>query len=138
MKVSLEKITDALAMTNDEHVIYYDSDKDEIGFVFEADSVRIDIELEDALPENAVLLPSLYEINEYNMMEDFVYSLEDKEMQKELFFAINGRGAFRNFKHLIRRYSIQEEWYDFKHEAYTIIAKKWCKNNDLTMKSKLK
>lgn len=131
MKVNLDIITEAFEMIDDNSVIYFDLDKNEIGFIFDADSVSLDTELENLIPENAILLPSQFDINEYIMMEDFILTLEENDMTEELTFSIKGRGAFRNFKHLIHRYDIQERWYNFKHDAYILLAKEWCTDNGI-------
>lgn len=130
MKVKLLVIVEALDMVDQMNRVYYDKDTGEIGFVSEEISIDYD-EDEQSIPDNTLFLPSSFEINEYSIMENFVYSLEEENIREEFQWAISGQGAFRNFKNLIHRYSIQEEWYMFKHKAYTEIAKEWCEENQL-------
>jgi hypothetical protein len=81
--------------------------------------------------DDYVDIPSKYDINEYEIMEDFCYSIEDDKLRNKMCQVINGRGAFRRFKDNIRYYGIEEDWYKFKEEGLKEIAIKWCKDNDI-------
>jgi len=74
-------------------------------------------------------LPTKFEINEYAMMEEFCFSLEDERLSNILADSIRGRGAFRRFKDNIYRYGLQDEWYRFRDRAYKQIAIEWCREN---------
>lgn len=128
MKVNLKEIVEGLTMVDDSTIVYFDRDKNVVDYVF---TDWIDEELDETIPENIIHLPSRYEIDEYRMMEDFIYSLPDGDKKVMLWDAINGRGAFRNFKNLIRHFDIQEHWYDFQYKEYAKVAKRWCRENNL-------
>ena len=70
-------------------------------------------------------LPSPYDIHEYSIMERFIGSLPEGAIQDRLENAIRGRGAFRRFKDSIYRLDIEQEWYDFRANAYRKIAVEW-------------
>jgi hypothetical protein len=78
-----------------------------------------------------VELPSKYEINEYNIMEEFCLSLNDEQIGDRLLSAIRGKGAFRRFKDSIIRLGLGEKWYGFHWEALQEIAVEWCEDNDI-------
>ncbi|MFS0615891.1 UPF0158 family protein [Lederbergia ruris] len=84
--------------------------------------------------ENYVELPTKYDINEYQMMEDFCYVLSDGNKKNKLLNAIRGRGAFRRFKDLVFQLDLEEEWYTFRDNAYKKIAIRWCQDYDLEYK----
>lgn len=84
--------------------------------------------------ENNVELPTKYDINEYQMMEDFCYVLSDGNKKNKLLNAIRGRGAFRRFKDLVFQLDLEEEWYTFRDNAYKEIAIRWCQDYDLEYK----
>ncbi|GIN56024.1 hypothetical protein J8TS2_03430 [Lederbergia ruris] len=84
--------------------------------------------------ENYVELPTKYDINEYQMMEDFCYVLSDGNKKNKLLNAIRGRGAFRRFKDLVFQLDLEEEWYTFRDNAYKEIAIRWCQDYDLEYK----
>ena len=74
-------------------------------------------------------LPSQFDIHEYSIMEDFVWELPQGHVQDSLENAIRGKGAFRRFKDGIRRFGIEQQWYDFQEEAYRKLAIEWCEEH---------
>lgn len=56
-------------------------------------------------------LPSSFEVNEYEMIEDFCYTVRNGRNKEILLNAISGRGAFGRFKDSVRNLGIEEEWY---------------------------
>lgn len=81
--------------------------------------------------ENYIELPTKFDINEYEMMEDFCYSLKNDRNKNHLLNAINGRGAFRRFKDEVIRLDIQDKWYEFRDECYKRIAIEWCNDHGI-------
>ena len=128
MKVSLNEIVDGLHMVSQNILVYYDRNTHRTEFAFTEDAYEYD---EETIPHNALFLPSHYEINEYQMMLNFILTLPEGEMKVQFYDAINGRGAFRNFKKSTLRFSIEREWYVYKRLELTEIAKDWCKDNGL-------
>jgi Uncharacterised protein family (UPF0158) len=82
-------------------------------------------------PDQYLELPDKYEINEYRMMENFCYFLEDEHAKELLSSAIRGRGAFRRFKDQAIALRIIEDWYSFRDESYKDFAIKWCEMNEV-------
>lgn len=76
-------------------------------------------------------LPTKYDINEYDMMVDFCFTINDERNKKILLNAIQGRGAFRRFKDHIYRLGFEEKWYVFREGRYKEIAIDWCKKHDI-------
>jgi hypothetical protein len=76
-------------------------------------------------------LPTKFEINEYEMMDNFSYEVKDQRNREVLFDAIRGRGAFRRFKDQVGYMGIEQDWYTFRDERYKEIAIAWCKNHNL-------
>jgi hypothetical protein len=76
-------------------------------------------------------LPSKYDINEYKIMESFCLSIVDQEISDELYYSIKGKGAFRRFKDMIKRFGIENYWYQHQDEAIKQIAIDWCNENGI-------
>jgi len=81
--------------------------------------------------ENYKELPTKYEINEYEIMEDYCLTVSDHVKRDTLLRAIKGKGAFRRFKDTIIDFDIEEQWYSFRNERYKEIAIEWCKDNSV-------
>ena len=54
----------------------------------------LDEEELDELFEKSIKLPTRYDINEYEMMEDFAETIKDDRLQNQLYISLNGSGAF--------------------------------------------
>jgi hypothetical protein len=53
----------------------------------------------------------------YRDMERFISTVQDERLQSLLWRAIDGRGAFRMFKDILREYPQERErWFDFKDD----------------------
>lgn len=84
--------------------------------------------------EDYVELPDKEEVNDYRIMKNFCYSQEDEKLRNKLFYAINGRGAFRRFKDLMIQYGLEEDGAAYKYEALCEIAREWCEFHEIQYK----
>jgi hypothetical protein len=81
--------------------------------------------------DDYIPLPTKFEINDYHIMEDFCYTIEDEKIQDKLLNSISGRGAFRRFKDAIHFLDIQNDWYRFREEEFEKIAIEWLEDNGI-------
>lgn len=131
MKVKLSEVIDALDLTNDEFEYYYNPINGEIFMSNIGDYENLNEDELDELFENSIMLPTRYDINEYEMMEDFAETIEDIRLQNQLYISLNGSGAFRRFKDTCINFDIINDWYKFRDEKYKEIAINWCKENNI-------
>jgi hypothetical protein len=62
----------------------------------------------------------------YNLMVQFAQGVADERIQRELSIALDGRGAFRRFKNVLRDYpEVEKEWFKFKAERNKEEVKEW-------------
>ena len=135
MKIKLEVVIDAIEMADDNYTYFLDLETGESVFLADELSTGLDNEgLEEEIEENYgtryLRLPTKFDINEYHIMEEFIWTLEDEKANK-LECAIQGRGAFRRFKDMVNRMGIFRQWYNFQAEYYRKLAIEWCKENRL-------
>jgi hypothetical protein len=76
-------------------------------------------------------LPSQFEIHEYEIIERFCLSIPDDKVSDVLLRKIRGSGAFRRFKDTIYQYSIENDWFVYRDEAYKEIAIAWLESNGI-------
>ena len=131
MKVKLSEVIDALDFTNDEIEYYYNPDTEEIFMSNIGDFGDLNEDELDELFEKSIMLPTRYDINEYEMMEDFAETINDTRLQNQLYISLNGNGAFRRFKDTCINFDIINDWYKFRDERYKEIAINWCKENNI-------
>ena len=89
------------------------------------------VEIYNRLDEHgSYILPTSYDIYEYDIMEAFV-RIQSGTLYEKLAHAIQGRGAFRRFKDIVYDLGIDQQWYDYQANAYKRIAARWCDENDI-------
>lgn len=132
--VALSKIIEGLEMVDDIVDYYYNPHKDEIFLSNIGEYEELSEDEIDELFEESFILPTQYEINEYQIMVDFINSIENPETKSKLQRIIQGKGAFRRFKDYCAEMDIIQEWYNFRYKRYKEIAISWCKQNELEYK----
>ena len=131
MRAKLSEVIDALEFTNDEIEYYYNPDNREIFMSNIGEFENLNEDELDELFEKSIMLPTRYDINEYEMMEDFAEIIKDTRLQNQLYISLNGSGAFRRFKDTCINYDIIDDWYKFRDERYKELAINWCKDNNI-------
>ena len=131
MTVKLTEVIDALDFTNDEIEYYYNPDNGEIFMSNIGEFENLNEDELDELFEKSIMLPTRYDINEYEMMVDFVETIEDTILQNQLYISLNGSGAFRRFKDTCINFDIIDTWYKFRDKKYKELAINWCKDNNI-------
>jgi hypothetical protein len=76
-------------------------------------------------------LPTKYDLNEYRIIENFVYSIPIEEQREELLYLIRGKGAFSRFKQGIGRFLLKDKWYEYRDSEITKFAEEWCQENNI-------
>ena len=132
--VSLEKIKEGLEMVDNIVECYYNPEKDEIFLSNIGEYEELTEDEIDELFEKSIILPTQYEINEYQIMVDFIDTIDNEKLKTELQRLIQGKGAFRRFKDYCFESNIIQDWYKYKEQKYKEIAIEWCKKNELEYK----
>ena len=129
--VTLFKIIDGLEMVDDIIDCYYNPKKDKIFLSNIGEYGDLSEDEIDELFEESIILPTQYEINEYQIMVDFIETINNLEIKNNLQRLIQGKGAFRRFKDYCLEMNIIQDWYNYRNEKYKEIAIDWCKQNEL-------
>gem|GEM_PF-297958 len=135
--VPLKLICDAIEMADSGWNQYLDIEKMEIvslpdelmaGEYDEEDQALADL-IEEEWRVRFFGLPSKFDINEYHIMEQFIWELPEGAVQNTLENAIRGKGAFRRFRDAVRRFGLEEQWDDFQAAEYRRKAAEWCEGH---------
>lgn len=140
MKVKLQEVLEALEGAGMEIEYYYDTKTQEILMVFDGMingeyNPELMEELSEGFIEDFIPLPGQYEINEYRMMERFIYELPAGRNQGVLEQAIRGKGAFRRFKDRLFDLGMEQNWYKYRDACYERIAREWCEKYGITVEA---
>ncbi len=136
MAIKLEQVIEAIETADDAFTYLYDTQTGETvllpdDIMFGERDEALEELIESAPMGRFLRFPTKYDIHEYSIMEDFVYSLPSDAAHQELINAIFGRGAFRRFKNGIRYHRLEQQWYDYRDQAYREIAIRWCQDQEL-------
>ena len=133
--IRLEQVLDAIETADDAITYFYDTQTGETVFLADPGIMgEADEELEDFIESSGnrfLRLPTKYDIHEYSIMANFVETLPPGSAREELIHAIRGRGAFRRFKNGIYYHRIEQQWYDYRGQAYREIAIRWCRDEGI-------
>ena len=132
--VTSSKTIEGLEMVDNIVDCYYDPEKDEIFLSNIGEYEELTEDEIDELFEKSIILPTKYEINEYQIMVGFIDTIDNEKLKIELQTLIQGKGAFRRFKDYCFESNIIQEWYKYKEQKYKEIAIEWCKQNELEYK----
>jgi hypothetical protein len=126
----LNKVTGELVTISNDDISVIESGDDWSGYPdWQQDILR---DAQKVLSTDDYLsLPSQFDIHEYEIMERFCLSLEDERLSDELLYQIRGSGAFRRFNEAIYRYGIEQDWFQFKEQAYGEIAIAWLEDHGI-------
>ena len=122
LPVQLQSVVEEMDVMNDDWVAYINRRTGELVTVTDYDLEEGTEAVQVGESPDFIELPSKYDLHEYDIVERFCGSVSEVTIQEKLFSAIRGGGAFRRFKDSIRRFGIEDEWYEFRHAALESIA----------------
>ena len=133
MTVYFQRSTGKFIMVTDEYI--YAAERDaplDDRPEWEQTIIRETAEVLACEDDDYVPLPSRYDIHEYDIMESFCSTVENRKIANDLFRSITGKRAFHRFKDTLRRHGIEKSWYAYKDEAYKELAREWCEEHGLS------
>ena len=138
MKVKLEDIIEAMEFANMETEYYYDTHNEKVLMLFDEmvdgeDNPQLFEDIKEGFVEDYIPLPGQYDINEYRIMEEFIYELPAGNDQDVLARTIQVRGAFRRFKDKLYDLNLEKQWYQYREEAYEKIARQWSERHKIDL-----
>jgi len=99
----------------------------------EVDNLTLALRIVKNSGDAFVALPSEREVHLHSIMEDFVETLPESEMQRHLWDGLHRAGAFRRFKDGVHRYDIADEWYRYRDERLSSIARRWAEDEAIVL-----
>jgi hypothetical protein len=78
-----------------------------------------------------IALPSKYDLDEYRIVEKFVYSIPIEEQREEMLRLIHGKGAFSRFRRGIDRFLLKDGWHQYRDKEITKFVEEWCQENEI-------
>jgi hypothetical protein len=139
--INLSELIEAFDMQSTHISFYVNQKSGKIIFLTEDEITTVENEDEESDESNYtkeildsedfIEIPSQYELNKYEIMTDFIISLEDNKAKEFLVKTIKGKGAFRRFHATIQAHKIENQWYQFLKSRLRELAIEWCNFNGL-------
>lgn len=95
-----------------ELLTYPDPERSDVGDAAYLMDEVLDIVEEE--PEQYIEFPPPTSRNSYRIMEDFMHTLSDPILQKNINFALNSGKPFRNFRRALEQDNLEDEWQAYK------------------------
>lgn len=130
MKIKISLIVEAMNRANSNEKYYLSEKSGRVWIATENGSYYLNnlknSNEEFIFDKYSIELPGQYEINEYQIIKDFINSLENRKIKEQLLIVIKGPGAFRRFKDSCINFEIIDKWYKFREKSYYELAKEFC------------
>jgi hypothetical protein len=111
----VNKDTNQLVAFPAEVDIYLDEDNEEL---FELEPWHEEAKIIKAAPDSFVKIEQMTSTESFRIMEDFIETIDDEDLQRKLLYAIQMRKPFAHFKEEINNAgeAERERWFAFKRE----------------------
>jgi 3-hydroxybutyryl-CoA dehydratase len=141
VKVSLKAVADEIGILPAEFTAYLNRRTGEVYTVTDEDRRALEDPDDADLPDwqrdapvkvreimdsaDWLALPTQFDVHEYAIMKHFCFGLPEGEQRDALLDAIQGGGAFRRFKSLVRRQGTEQQWHDYRDREIRRIVAEW-------------
>lgn len=129
--IKLSQIKDALYEVDMESTCYFNTKTNEIIWQWDfnkENSVYTDL---DEFNEDIIDMFSYDTKNNYDIMQEFIFTINNDKVREQLFNNTRGKGSFRRFREITDYNNITDDWYKFQDNKYKEIAEEWCINNEI-------
>ena len=87
--------------------------------------------IEEYEEERYYYLPSSYVFHDSELIEKYIDEIKNENIQEELKDAFYGKGKYRRFKETLRKFRIENDYYNFREEYLKNMAIEWCQKNNI-------
>ncbi len=136
IKFDIEELIMALENDSEFGEFYFDKESSEIILI--SDYTDIDVERTrqqiSEEPDRFLRILPIGSRMGWDIMNDFVESLKNRDAQDVLNRALNGKRPFRTFKDDLCRFpKVREQWFDYQAARMTKIAQDWLAENQIAI-----
>lgn len=128
LELDMSELCHAYEDSDREHSYFLDLESEEIIFIshYTNQDKETMEKVESGLGERYIPLPRTTSREGYRDMEDFIKKVGEEDLREKLSIAIDGRGAFRRFKNVLKKHSEERErWFEFKRSRTTKRVRDW-------------
>lgn len=129
----LDRETGEVELISDESLSLSDREPEETALLpnWQREEVELAVRIETT--DRYLALPNRFDVNEWNIMNDFCHGVGREVIRNGLLRAIQGDHAFRRFKDQIANHNMWAEWNRFRRQALEEIIRNWCEENGISL-----
>ncbi len=124
--LKLSEVKEALESVNLESTAYFNKTSNEILWKWDFNPEYSTYKEEDEWNDDIICMFDFTDKNDYDMMQEFIGTIENQDIQEQLYAKTKGNGAFRRFRFILENYDLIDRWYQYRDTKYKEIAKEWC------------
>jgi hypothetical protein len=129
----LDRETGVVELISDESLSLSESEPEEIASLPQWQREEAELAVRIETTDRYLALPNRFDVNEWNIMNDFCHQVARENIRNGLLRAIQGNHAFRRFKDKIADHDMWEEWNRFRRGAFEEIIRDWCEENGISL-----
>lgn len=129
--LKLSKVKESLEDINMESTAFFNKKTNEILWKLDFNPEYSTYKEEDDYNDDIICMFDFNDKNDYDIMQEFIYTIKNDELKEKLLFRTKGSGAFKRFRYILDDYNLTDKWYEYRDIKYKEIAKEWCINNSI-------
>ncbi|OGJ22062.1 hypothetical protein A3K73_08625 [Candidatus Pacearchaeota archaeon RBG_13_36_9] len=134
LDIDFEDIKEAIELSDVEHHYFIDTKNSKIIYIGGYDD-NSEEELEK-IDDSLIAIPKRFPDDEFEIMEQFMYSLRNFSLAQIFEKALRRNKPFRNFKNLLDKYpEIKNQWFIFQDKAIENEAIDWLDAKNIRLKN---
>lgn len=129
--LKLSKVKESLEDINMESTAFFNKKTNEILWKLDFNPEYSTYKEDDDYNDDIICMFDFNDKNDYDIMQEFIYTIKNDELKEKLLFRTKGSGAFKRFRYILDDYNLTDKWYEYRDIKYKEIAKEWCINNSI-------
>jgi hypothetical protein len=129
----LDRETGAVELISEESLSLGEREPEEIALLRDWQREEAELAVRIETTDRYLSLPSQFDVNEWNIMDDFCHQIRREDIRSGLLRAIHGNHPFRRFKDKIADHNLWDEWNKFRRRAFEEILRDWCEENGISL-----
>jgi hypothetical protein len=129
----LDRETGVVQLITDESLLLADAEPEEIDLLPDWQKEEAELAVRIETSDQYLRLPDRFQVNEWNIMNEFCHEMKREDVRATLLQAIQGSHAFRRFKDQIATHNLWDEWNRFRRRAFGEVLREWCEENGIIL-----
>ena len=129
----LDRDTGEVLLISQESLSLGEAEPEEIASLPDWQKQEAELAVQVQTTDRYLALPVQFDVNEWEIMNEFCQEVKPDNMRATLQGAIHGNHAFRRFKDQIANHNLWDQWNRFRRHAFEEIVRDWCEENSITL-----